>query len=264
MDMYRRLLALAVVAVVVVGAIGAPLAAPVRVRFMEGAAHGFLLLREGETKTLAEGDWWQIPDGDRVEVNLRFRFHDGSLAHETYVMAQRRAFTLLSYKVVQRGPIFPKQFEASLDAQSGRYTVRHRDAGASADTVDSGEMDVPDDLYGLGVGAILLRNLEASEGLSAHVLVFTPKPRVVSLRATPAGEETFTLGDQRRTARRYVGHLELGGLLGAAATVAGKQPPDVHWWMAGEPVSTFVRFEGPLYANGPVWRIDFVGPRWKH
>jgi hypothetical protein len=32
--------------------------------------------------------------------------------------------------------------------------------------------------------------------------------------------------------------------------------------MAGDPVATLVRFEGPLYPNGPVWRIDFVGPRF--
>ena len=238
-------------------------AAPVRVRFPEGSAHGFVLLREGE-RTIAAGDWWQIPDGDRLEINLRFQFRDGSLAHETYtVTQQRRTFTMLSYKVIQRGPSFPTQLEAELNCENGRYTVRHRNATAKSDTVDSGELTIPDDLYGAALGAVLIRNVEPGGALDIHTVVFTPKPRVLGLKVTETGEDSFVLGHQSRAARRYVGHLEIGGVLGVAASLVGKAPPDLHWWMAGDPVPAFVRFEGPLYANGPLWRVDFVGPQWR-
>lgn len=235
-------------------------AAPVTVRYVEGAAHGFLLLRDGKGKTLAEGDWWQIARGERVEITLKFRFHDGSLSQETMLVAQRRVFTLESYKVVQRGPAFPKQIEATLDRETRRYTVKHRDKPDGPEKVDEGEMDVPADVYGTGMLAVLLRNVGPDESFTAQTLVFMPKPRLVTIKVNPAGDEKFRLGADRRTARRYVVHPELGGVLGAAASVVGKAPPDLHYWMAGDPVATFVRFEGPLYPNGPAWRIDFVGP----
>ncbi len=215
-------------------------AAPVTVRYVEGAAHGFLLLRDGKDETLAEGDWWQIARGERVEITLKFRFHDGSLSQETMLVAQRRVFTLESYKVVQRGPPFPKQIEATLDRETRRYTVKHRDKPDGPEKVDEGEMDVPADVYGTGMLAVLLRNVGPRERFTAQTVVFMPKPRLVALTVRPAGEETFRLG--------------------AAASVVGKEPPDLNYWMAGAPVATFVRFEGPLYPNGPAWRIDFVGP----
>ena len=82
--------------------------AAVRVRAPEGSAHGFLVLRGTEANVLAEGDWWQIPSGDRIEVHLRFRFTDGSLSHETFELAQHRVWSMLSYRSVQHGPSFPR------------------------------------------------------------------------------------------------------------------------------------------------------------
>src|SRR5438445_3691820 len=53
-------------------------AAAVQVHAPEGSAHGFLVLRGTKAEILAQGDWWQLPSGDRIEVHLRFRFTDGS------------------------------------------------------------------------------------------------------------------------------------------------------------------------------------------
>jgi hypothetical protein len=98
-------------------------AAPVRVRLPEGAAHGFLVLRGTDGGVLAEGDWWQVPSGDRIEVHLRFRFTDGSLSHETFELAQRGVWSMLTYRSVQHGPSFPRDVDARLDRRSGRYRV---------------------------------------------------------------------------------------------------------------------------------------------
>jgi hypothetical protein len=32
--------------------------------------------------------------------------------------------------------------------------------------------------------------------------------------------------------------------------------------MAGEPVPTFVRFDGPFYPDGPIWRVELAAPHW--
>jgi len=259
MGRLRDAVALSVLAVLTVGSAGA---APVRVRAPEGSAHGFLVLRGTKAEVLAEGDWWQIPNGERLEVHLRFRFTDGSVSHETFALAQRHVWALLSYRSEQRGPSFPRDIEGHIDRESGRYTVRTRDRGKNETKVDEGRIDVPEDAYGFGMLAVLLKNLEPGETMTAHVLAFTPKPRVLKLSIEPDGEDSVAIEGLPRKTRRYVAKAELGGVLGAAASVAGKQPPALHYWMAGEPTPTFLRFDGPLYPDGPIWRVELAAPHW--
>ena len=237
-------------------------AAPVRVRAPEGSAHGFLVLRGPKAEVLAQGDWWQMPKGERLEVHLRFQFTDGSVSHETFVLAQRRVWTLLSYRSMQRGPSFPRDLDGHIDCESGRYTVTTHDRDQGATKTDDGRLDLPEDVYAFGMLAILLRNLEPGAPMSAHVLAFTPKPRVLELEVTPDGEDTVTLhGLQRKTAR-YLAKAKLGGVVGAAASVAGKQPPALHFWIAGDPLPTFVRFDGPFYSDAPIWRVELAATQW--
>lgn len=49
-------------------------AAPIEVRFAEGAAHGLLLVRSVSGETVGDGDLLQTVHGDRVESRLILRF----------------------------------------------------------------------------------------------------------------------------------------------------------------------------------------------
>jgi hypothetical protein len=237
-------------------------AAPVRVRAPEGSAHGFLVLRGTKAEVLAQGDWWQIPAGERLEVHLRFQFTDGSLSHETFVLTQRRVWTMLTYRSLQRGPSFPRDIDGRIDAETGRYSVTTRDRDKGTTKVDEGQLEVPDDVYAFGMLAILLRNLEPGAGMAAHVLAFTPKPRILSLEVMPDGEDSVKIEGLPRKTSRYLAKAKLGGVLGAAASVAGKQPPALHYWIAGDPLPTFVRFDGPFYSDAPIWRVELAAPHW--
>jgi hypothetical protein len=257
---------LALLALVILTAVSGPtsaLAAPVRVRSPEGAAHGFLVLRGTKAEAIAHGDWWQIPNGERLEVHLRFRFTDGSSSHETFVLVQRRVWTLLSYRSVQKGPSFPRDVDGQVDRETGRYTVRVHDREKDTTKVDEGALDLPEDAYGFGMLAVLLKNLEPGETMAAHAIAFTPKPRILKLEVTPDGEDTIAIEGQSRHAPRYVARAELGGAMGAVASIVGKQPPPVRFWMAGDPVSTFVRVDTPFYPDGPIWRVELAAPRWR-
>ena len=238
------------------------LAAPVRVRAPQGSAHGFLVLRGTESTVLAEGDWWQIPSGSRIEVHLRLRFTDGSLSHETFELAQRRIWSMLSYRSVQHGASFPRDIDAHLDRRSGRYRVETKERGKGESKVDEGTIELPEDTYALGMLAVLLQNLRPGESIMAHAVAFTPKPRVLKLEVAPDGEETVKIQGLPRKTSRYVAKAELGGALGTAASITRKQPPALHYWTAGDPVPTFVRFDGPLYAEGPIWRVELAAPQW--
>jgi hypothetical protein len=237
-------------------------AAPVHVQFPEGSAHGFLVLRGTDAKILADGDWWQIPAGDRVEVHLRFRFTDGSLSHEMFELTQRRVWSMVSYRSVQQGPSFPRDIDARINRASGRYRIETKERGKGDSKVDEGRIDLPEDTYALGMLAVLLKSIRPGESMMAHAVAFTPKPRVLKLEVSPDGEEAVTIHGLARKTSRYVAKAELGGALGTVASVAGKQPPPLHYWMAGDPVPTFARFDGPLYPEGPIWRVELAAPDW--
>jgi hypothetical protein len=237
-------------------------AAPVPVRWAKGSAHAYLVLRDAQERVIAQGDWWQIPHDDQIEVHLRFDFGDGSLSHETYVLSQRRVWTLLSYKSEQRGPSFPRDIEAQVDRGSGRYTVRTKDRGDGDVDRDEGTIELPEDAYPFGPLAMLLENVKPGEGISGHAVAFTPKPRVLNLEIMPGVEDRVAVEGTKRKIRRYVVNAKLGGLVGVGASVMGKQPPDLHYWMAGDPMPTFLRVDCPLYPEGPIWHVELAAPEW--
>ena len=102
-------------------------AAPVPVRFVEGSLHGFLGLSIPEGVLIASGDLLQVGRDGEVQSRLVFRFKDGSVFDETVVFTQRNVFTLQSYHLVQRGPVFPEDTGISLERASGKYRVKTRD-----------------------------------------------------------------------------------------------------------------------------------------
>src|SRR5215467_11712953 len=76
-------------------------AEPMPVRFREGVAHGFLVLRDTTGKPLADGELTQKAEGDRVTSHLIFRFKDGSIYDETTVYLQRDIFRILSDHLIE-------------------------------------------------------------------------------------------------------------------------------------------------------------------
>jgi hypothetical protein len=230
----------------------AALAEPVAVRFTEGVGRGFPVLRDVKGEKIAQGDLVQIPRGDRIENRLTFRFRDGSVYDETVVFSQRDVFTLLSYRLVQRGPSFPETLDASVDRESGRYTVRYKSDEDSPEEVVKGTFEMPADAYN-GLLSTLMKNLPAGGSATVQIIAFTPKPRLVKMLLMPASEDTVIMSETAVPSTRFLVKPQLG--LFASLLVA--DIPDIKIWVAGGEAPAFLRFEGPLYFMGPIWRIDW-------
>src|SRR5262252_2124675 len=108
-------------------------AEPVGVRFAEGLVHGFLALSSLDGTALADGDLIQSARGTRVTSRLVFHFKDGSLHDETGVFSQRGQLRLVSYRLTQRGPSFPRPLEMSISS-TGDTTVRFTDEHGQSKT----------------------------------------------------------------------------------------------------------------------------------
>ena len=236
-------------------------AGAVTVRYAEGVTHGFLTLRSTAGDLLAEGDLLQVVRSEGVDSRLVFRFRDGSLYDETVVFSQNKIFSLLRYRLQQRGPSFPEEMEVSVEraGDQGRYQVKSRRAGGEADTA-TGEIELPPDTYN-GMFIMLLKNLPKGAAETVHVLAFRPKPTLIQVELTPQAAETVLAGERRIPVTHYVLKPKLGVLRGAAAALFGKTPPDYHGWIATADVPAFVAIDGPLYTGGPIWRFETVSPR---
>lgn len=233
----------------------------VPVRYREGRVHGFLVLRDLNDRILASGTSLQYTNGNRVTNELAFRFKDHSTHHETTVFSQTRTFRLLTYHLVQKGPAFRRALDFSVITSTGQVTIRYTDDHGKEMTITE-RLDLPTDLAN-GMVSTLLGDIGPNAAKTTlSMLVATPKPRLVKLEISPAGEDAFTVAGAPGKATRYSVKVDIGGISGLVAPIIGKQPPDIHVWMAGGKAPGFVKSEGPLFQDGPVWRIELASPVW--
>ena len=231
----------------------------VPVRHREGLMHGFLALRTLDGKRLADGEMTQVAEGDRVTSRLIFRFKDGSVYDDTTIYSQRDAFRVLSDHLVQRGPSFKQPVETSIDASSGQVTVRYKDQDGNEKILKE-RRDLPPDVAN-GLLFTLVKHIQPNvPQTTVSMVATTPKPRVVKLEILPEGEKTIASGNTKHETVRYVVKVKIGGVAGLVAPLLGKQPPDTHVWVLTGDAPAFVKLEGPLYAGGPIWRIELATP----
>lgn len=228
---------------------------PVPVRYPQGSAHGFVVLKTLEGTRIATGDMTQILRGNRVTSRLFFRFRDGSIDDDTTVFSQNRTFHLITDHHVQRGPSFPKPLDVLIDATTGQITSHTKDGRITQE-----HLDLPPDVSN-GLPPNLLMNILPSRPETKLSFVApSDKPRLIQVSVKPVGKVPFTVGGTPREAIDYVLHVELGGVTGVVAPLIGKQPADIHIWILGGASPAFIREEGQLYQGGPIWRIEQVSP----
>jgi hypothetical protein len=234
---------------------------PVTVRHREGLVHGFLVLRTMDGKPLADGDLIQKVRGTRVTTRLVFRFKDGSVHDDTAVFEQERQFRLVSDHLIQKGPTFPQRLDMSIDGMTGEVTVKYTDDDGQQKT-ETEHLEAAPDLAN-GIVSTLLKNASAdAHPKTLSFVAATPKPQLVNLAVSVAGTERFSTGSTTRTATHYVLKVNIGGIKGLLAPLVGKQPPDSHVWVLEGEAPAFLKAEQPLFAGGPVWRIELVSPAW--
>jgi hypothetical protein len=238
-------------------------AAAPRVLHFEGLLHGFLLLRNVEGEVLAEGEITQVAHGDKLKASLVFHFKDTSLYQEDVVFSQHRVFRVFSYHLTQKGPAFKTPLEFSLDGSTGEALVRYTN-GDGKEKIASERLKLTQDLAN-GLITTVAKNIQpGASPLTLAMVVATPKPRLAKVVISQDGEDWFSVGNSTYKAVRYAVKIELQGVPGLVAPLVGKEPPDIHIWVLNGEAPAYLKSEGPLYAGGPVWRIEPVSPAWKN
>ena len=231
----------------------------VPVRHTQGSLHGFLVLKDTEDKILASGELKQSLAGAHVATVMTLRFKDGSFYEETAAYSQKQTFRLLNYKQVQKGPSFKTPQTMSFDTATGRLSLDYMDKGK--EKIDREHLSLPSDLAN-GLVPLLLANIEPGGETTLSMVVAAPKPRIVKLKISAEGEDSFSVAGMGAKATRYLIKVDLGPVTGTLAKVVGKQPPPIRVWTANGNLPVFLKSEGPLYEDGPVWRIELAAPSW--
>lgn len=234
----------------------------VAVSYAEGAAHGYLGLRDRRGENIAHGEVLQTVRGTLVESRLVFHFKDGSLFDERTTFSQRRVFRLQKYRLIQRGPSFPEELDIRMDRKTGRFRVRSRAGAGQSEEVTTGRLAMPPDAYN-GLIGTLLKNLPARKGATVRIVAFTPEPELIDLDLRPEAKEPVQVGDLLKTATRWVLEPRIHGVVHFFGKVLGQLPDEFRYrfWIIHDGIPMFARFEGPLHLMGPVWRVEVLSPR---
>ena len=231
---------------------------PIPAKLKQGVGHIFLLILDENGKTLAAGESLQGVKGYTVTTRTTFRFRDGSLDDETTVFEQRVNLRLLTDDHLQRGPAFPHPMQILIEAVNGRVTIHDLESGKT----DTQTLKIPFDLAN-GIITQVLQNIpqDTAETKVSYVLP-TSKPRLAKIVISRAGEDSYTLGGERQTAKKLELKVELGGVVGLIAPIVGKEPKPTTVWMAGGRVPMFIRIQTQFYEGGPLWTIQQTAPSW--
>jgi hypothetical protein len=235
-------------------------AEPIPVKERQGAMYAFLLLKSPDGRVIAVGDQVNTIDGNKVRSRLIFRFRDGSIDDEVCVFTQGSVFRLLTDHHIQKGPSFPEPLNMSMNVPAGAVTWREAKGGK--EKVQSGHMDLPQDLAN-GMTSLIVENFPKHQAeMKVSYLAGTSKPRLVTLSVRPEGEDKFEIGGSSRPSKKFRIHIEIGGVAGVIAPLIGKQPSDIEMWASEGEVPIFLKMVGALYANGPTWTMQITAPVW--
>lgn len=231
-------------------------AEPIAVRFAEGTTHGYLSLKTDQGRQIAHGELVQRTQGKRVEAHLFFHFLDGSVHDEKVSFSQHRLFRMEKYFLKQTGRSFPTQQEVTVNRTAKTFSFRSWVTGGT--TISrSGTLSLPDDVYN-GMIVTLLKNLPPGQSKTVQYVAFTPQPKLYPLKLTPTHRMSVKMGVRSKPVTQYVLEPKVGLITKLIGKIMGKLPSKFHYhfWLYTDTVPVFGAFEGPLYVNGPTWRIE--------
>jgi hypothetical protein len=227
-----------------------------RLPLAEGAAHGFPMMCDAEGRRLADGEFIQIPEGDRLHVKLSYDFGAGHRIEENTVMRQRPTLAQEEWTWT----------ETRAGAVVRRFSVHFATGQATAEKpAEAGRKQWEEDLniepgrtfagfaFTLAIESLRER-LRRGETVELQAVGFTPKPRLVTVEITFGGRDEMTMGHRRVTGERFIVHPKIPWVAKLFINA-----PDTRIWLIDPAPNGFLRWEGSLAEpDDPVVRVDLL------
>jgi hypothetical protein len=227
-------------------------------RWVEGTLRGFPVVRAADGRTIADGALTQTIEDGKLHAEGVYDFRDGRQVREATVFEQHPRLRQVSWSWEERrGSDLLRSYV--VDLTTGHATARKR-SGDGWDTWD----DHLDDTAGafVGVGFMyavknLTERLDKGEKIELTAVVFTAKPRTVTVTVSRDQVGELTMAGRKLPAERYVIHPEVPWI----ARLFVKAPDQYLWFYRPAP-PMFLRADIPLAEpSDPMIRIELIPGR---
>jgi hypothetical protein len=224
-----------------------------------GAAHGYPGLCDINGKKLANGEFRQWIEGNRLHIIITYDFDDGQRFEEEARFRQRPELVQeqWSWKELKKNERVQREF--TVDFLSGRAT-----AHISKDNKDvSDKVDIEKGRTFAGFGFTLaLSNLRKrllrGDQVELKAVGFSPfptlKPQVVTVKLSHGGVDRLRMSGRSLKGDRFIVHPEVPAIAKLFVTV-----PDTKVRLTNPVPAGFLRWEGPiLLPNDQLIRVDLL------
>jgi hypothetical protein len=227
----------------------------VEVTALQGGAHGFPAVLDSEGKKLADGDFSQWLEEERLHIRIIYRFKSGQRIEEEAVFRQKPELIQdqWSWRQIKEGKLY-REFTIDFGSQTATAQKREDDEMKNW----SEKIDIQPGRTFAGFGFTLtLQNLRKrlidGERIELQAVGFNPKPKVVAVELSYGGLNEMKMSDRVLEGDRFIIHPKVPAIAKVFVKV-----PDTQIWLTKFPAG-FLRWEGPVAEpNDPIIRVDLV------
>jgi len=224
-------------------------------KIFETAVRGYPVMRDAGGRRIADGDFVQWIEKDRLHVQITYVGDSGRKMEETIVMRQRPELVqdAWQYRELDHGkPV--RTFEVNLATGAANATKLEKgEMKRWSDTVDV-ERGTTFAGFGFSMAAMALRErLIKGETVELKAVGFTPAPKVVTVAMSYGGRDSIRMSGRTIAADHYIVHPKIPAVAKLFVKV-----PDAHIWLSTPPAG-FLRYEGALAEpSDAMIRIDLL------
>ncbi len=251
MRMVKLSLVVGALSFALIGRVGA-----IEVTELAGAAHGYPAFRNLEGKTLADGEFMQWVEEERLHIKIIYRFGDGGRIEENAVLRQAPELQQQEWSWRQeRDGKMMREYAVNFATKTA--TAKKRDKDEMKRWEEKLEMEPGRTFAGFGF-TLALENLRkrlcAGERIELKAVGFIPKPQLVTVQVSHAGVDRMRMGERVIKGDHFVIHAEI-----PAVAKLFIKAPDTQIWLTDPPPAGFLRWEGAVAEPGDeVVRVDLL------
>jgi hypothetical protein len=231
-------------------------AAAVELVELEGSLRGYPAMRDTTGKKLADGDFAQWIENNRLHVQIVYEFGSGRRVEEKAVFRQRPELIQDEWSLEEARDGRPYR-RFAVDFNSSTATAQKREENELKRWSEKIDVEAGRTFAGFGFTLAikqLRKRLIGGERIELKAVGFMPKPRLASVEISHGGVDRIRMSGRVVGGDRFVIHPKIPWIAEFFVDV-----PDMHIWLTNPPPAGFLRWEGPLAEPGdPVVRVDLL------
>jgi hypothetical protein len=225
---------------------------------LAGAAHGYPGVCDMNGKKLADGEFRQWVEGNRLHIIITYNFDDGQRFEERALFRQNPELIQENWSWKESRNRTPQR-EFSADFLSGIASAHIRKD--NKDVSEKLAVEPGRTFAGFGF-TIALSNLRkrllSGEQIELKAVGFSPfptlKPQVVTVKISYGGLDQMRMSGRSLKGDRFVIHPEVPAIAKLFINV-----PDTKIWLTNPLPAGFLRWEGPVVLpTDPLVRVDLL------